>query len=152
MLIKILKGEKRHKMICERADKTVEIVDLGPVLPFHDIAHFVVEKGLNIKQGFYGNIESGYSFEALNDKVIIKTLPTESMASEIITRTFQTLTIGASSIEQFDDMILEEFRIYNIDYPITWDSLKIQNLLEEYQTILSDWHELKEGEILELVY
>lgn len=61
MQIKILNKGNRNKLICERKDGTVEIADLGPNLPFHDIAHFIVERKLKLKKGFYGNIFYGYS-------------------------------------------------------------------------------------------
>jgi hypothetical protein len=150
MIIKIIKGSLRHRMICERTDKSAEMVDLGPNLPYHDIAHFVVESELKMADGFYGNIEKGFTIVQLSDKEIIKTLPDESMASEIITRTLQTLGSGATTIEQFDEMILEEFKIYNIQYPIYSDKNLVLKMLGMYKDLLSKWENLNDGDVLEM--
>ena len=150
MKIRIINKGNRSQLICKRHDNTTEIINLGPNLPFHDIAHFVVEQQLNLQHGFYGNINNGYSFEQLSDKEIIKTLPVESMASEIIIRALQSLSTGACSVSQFKDLITEEFSVWSINYPITLQEEEIRQLLTNYQNLVDQWSQLKEGDSLEL--
>jgi hypothetical protein len=56
MKIKIKKGSNRNQLICIRPDGTMIKTDLGPNVPSHDIAHYVLESTLNLQEGFYGNI------------------------------------------------------------------------------------------------
>ena len=150
MQIRIVNKGNRNQLICTRPDNTTEIANLGPDLPFHDIAHFVVEQQLNLQQGFYGNINSGYTVTQLSDKEVIKTLPVESAVSEIVTRALQSLSTGACSVARFKDLITEEFSIWSISYPITLYEEEIRQLLTTYQNLLDQWNQLKEGESLNL--
>ena len=152
MKIRIVNKGNRNQLICKRHDETTEMANLGPDLPFHDIAHFVVEQQLNLQQGFYGNINSGYTVLQLSDKEIIKTLPVESAVSEIVTRALQSLSAGACSISQFKDLITEEFSIWSISYPITLNEEEIRQLLTTYQNLVDQWKQLKEGGSLDLEF
>jgi hypothetical protein len=150
MQIKILNKGNRNQLICERRDGGVEITDLGPTLPFHDIAHFIVERQLKLKRGFYGNIYIGYSVKQLSDKNTIRTLPIQSAVAEITTRALQSLGAGACTIEQFSRLINEEFELYSINFELDLEKKKISQMLSDYKKITSQWEQLKEGEGLEL--
>jgi hypothetical protein len=63
MNIKLIKKGSRSQLICTTKNGRVEKADLGPNIPFHDLAHFVVEQHLNLKHGFYGNIYNGFTIE-----------------------------------------------------------------------------------------
>jgi hypothetical protein len=116
------------------------------------MAHFVVEQLLNLQQGFFGNINNGYTAKQLSDKEIIRTLPVESAVSEIITRALQSLSSGACSISQFKDLITEEFSLWSINYPITLPEEEIRQLLANYQNLVEQWNQLKEGDSLDLEF
>ena len=152
MKIRIINKGNRNQLICKRHDETTEIVNLGPDLPFHDIAHFVVEQQLNLQRGFYGNINNGYTVKQLSDKEIIKTLPVESAVSEIVTRALQSLSTGSCSISQFKDLIAEEFSIWSINYSIALYEEEIRKMLTNYQNLVEQWNQLNEGESLDLEF
>jgi hypothetical protein len=109
MRIRIINKGDRNQLVCERKDGTFEIADLGPKLPYHDLAHFIVERQLKLKKGFYGNIYNGYSVKQLSDKEIIKTLPLQSTVAEITARALQSLGSGSCTMDQFLTLIYEEF-------------------------------------------
>jgi hypothetical protein len=150
MQIRILNKGNRNQLICERKDGRVEIADLGPKLPFHDIAHFIMERQLKLTKGFYGNIYKGYSVKLLSDKNTIRTLPLQSAVAEIITRALQSLGAGACSMEQFTELVNEEFKLYSINFALDLDKNKISQMLSDYKKIVTQWEQLKEGEGLEL--
>jgi hypothetical protein len=150
MKIRIINKGNRNQLVCEKKDGGFEVADLGPNLPFHDIAHFIVESQLKLRAGFYGNIFRGYTIKQLSDKEIIKTLPLESAVAEVVTGALQPLSSGACTPEQFMVMINEEFELYSIDFPLNLDQVTINQMLLAYRNILSQWHQLKEGESLEL--
>jgi len=150
MKIKLFNEGNRNRLICIRDNGTIEKADLGPALPFHDLAHFVVEKELGLKNGFYGNINRGYSVNELSDKEIIRTLPVESIVSEIVTRGLQSLWSGAASIEQLGDLIEAEFNILSIQYSLCLTDETIFQMYSNYNELITLWKEKGEGEYLEL--
>jgi len=105
MEIIITKGKNRNILTCKRKNGSLTSVNLGPDLPNHDIAHYVVEKQFNLQNGFYGKIKSGMTIEGLSDKEIIKNLDSETWLSEIMARNLQSIGSGAGRIEQFIELI-----------------------------------------------
>jgi hypothetical protein len=150
MKIRIVNKGSRNQLVCERKNGTFEIADLGPNLPFHDIAHFVVERQLRLRKGFYGNIYDGYSIKQLSDKEVIKTLHVESAVSEIITRALQSLSTGACTIDQFSNLINEEFQLFSIRFSLNLGKGIISEMLADYKNTMIRWEQLENGETLDL--
>ncbi|HYM34860.1 MAG TPA: hypothetical protein VET48_05645, partial [Steroidobacteraceae bacterium] len=98
MKIAITKKQNRNRLICTRDDGTYLMSDLGPKLPYHDLAHYVVESALRLRQGFYGKIASGYTMAQLGDKEVIKRLPTEDWQAEVLARALGSLHTGVCTI------------------------------------------------------
>lgn len=67
MKISIVKKQNRNRIVCTRDNGSYATAEIGPNLPHHDLAHFVAETELELRGGFFGNIERGYSFEQLGD-------------------------------------------------------------------------------------
>lgn len=152
MIIRIVNKNNRSLLVCIRDNGTTEISNIGPALSFHDIAHYVVEKTMGIRKGFYGNINDGYSVSQLSDKTIIQTLTVESTTSEIITRALQSLAGGAFTISQVTELVRQEFQVLHIDYPLTLNEEKIASMLSEYTILINQWKNLKEGEALAIEF
>jgi hypothetical protein len=150
MDIKILNKGNRNLLICTRNNGTIEKADLGPHTPFHDLAHFIVEKHLGLKYGFYGNINNGFTVKELSDKEIIKTLPVESTVSEIVTRALQSVWSGACSIEQFNSLIEAEFKNLSINFPLNLTEDNVFQMYSQYDELITQWTKLKEGESMEV--
>jgi len=150
MEIKIKKGNTRNQLICIRPNGTVLKADLGPTLPFHDIAHFVVENNVGLSEGFYGNILKGYSVEQLSDKQVVKTLGLEALFSEIAARALQSLSYGACIMEQFLGLIKDELHQFSANYHFNLTEERIIEMKIEYKRLLDEWRNLSEGEVLEL--
>ena len=150
MEIKITKKHNRNQLICIRPNDTTVHSNLGPKLPFHDIAHFVVESNLNLADGFYGNILKGYSVEQLSDKQIIKTLDPQTWFAEITTRALQSLSSGACTTQQFSDLIKTELQQFSINYDFNFTQTIISQMLAEYQQLMQQWQAFAEGETLNL--
>jgi hypothetical protein len=117
MKISIRKKNGRSRLLCTRADGSFTFSETGPDVPLHDIAHFIVEKELNLKKGFYGNIALGHSIEQLSDRDVIRTLGAETWIAEIVTRALQSLFSGACAIEDFGLMIEQELTQLSISFP-----------------------------------
>jgi hypothetical protein len=147
MNIKITKLGARNQMVCDKKDGTKTIIDIGPTLPAHDLAHFVVENTLQMKQGFYGNIWQGYTFAQLNDKHVIKTLPAESMYAEVITRALQTLASGAC--RQDDFLYMLEMELQGQTLPYNLSPTVIAQMQQHYEQLLQKW---QENETIHLIF
>jgi hypothetical protein len=152
MQVNITKKNNRNQLTCVRPNGSIVQSNLGPKLPFHDIAHLVVENTLQLNQGFYGNILNGYSVEQLSDKQIIKTLPAQAWFAEIVTRALQSLSSGACTVQQFPSLVETELQQFSISYNANLTQQIIDKMYAEYQHLLKQWHNLVEGETLNLFY
>ena len=152
MIIRIKKKQERNRLICVRDNGSIVQEDLGPQLPFHDIAHYVVEKKLGLKKGFYGNIESGYSVAELSDKAVIRTLGEESLIAEIVTRALQSLGSGACRKEEFGQLVDAELSAMNLRPALILDDKTVTGMLEEYTGLLFEWNGLGDGQEIVLHY
>jgi hypothetical protein len=150
MQIKFVKKQDKSQLICERKDGSVEIIPLGPSLPAHDIAHYVIEREFLLKEGFYGNIYNGYTIQQLSDKETIKQLGVETAVAEISTRALQSLSTGACTVEQFRDLIYEEFGKFSIVYPLSFTEETVWEMLFRYDSLLEQLKVLKEGETISM--
>lgn len=152
MLIRLTKQGSRNKLTCVRADGTFTQVDLGPRLPYHDLAHYVAEKMLKLERGFYGNIRDGFSIEQLSDKDVIRTLEPESMVAEIIARNVQLLGSGTSDAAEFVHLVAEEMQHQRHNSYPELNTGIIDLLKSHYLQLVQEWDALPEGQTLELVF
>jgi hypothetical protein len=152
MEVRLTKEQRRNQLTCLRADGSQSTASLGPSLPHHDLAHFVVEKRFGLQRGFFGNIAAGYSIEALSDKEVIKTLGAESWIAEILARAVGSLATGACSAEQFPILVNDELHhmgIARID-DLTAETAK--ELLAEFSDLVRQYASLHNGASLVLQF
>ena len=90
MEILIKKGCSKNVLFCRREDKTTTSENLNLNTPFHDIAHFVIEKEFEMEDGFYGKIKQGLSIQELSHTETIQMLGKQIWLSEIMTRNLQS--------------------------------------------------------------
>jgi hypothetical protein len=151
MKISITKKQNRNRVVCTRDDGSFTIVDLGPNLPYNDLAHYVVETELGLHGGFFGNVARGYSFEQLGDKNVILTLGPESLYAEVLAGALGSLATGACTVEQFPELI--EGGLARFDYkpnkPTPADATRY---LRKLNDLLTHWTSLRDGESLELSF
>ena len=122
MRVRISKKGKRSQLACVRSDGTHVVADLGPSLPYHDLAHFVVEREFRLKEGFFANIARGYSPAQLSDKGVILSLGREPYRAEILARGLGALATGACDPEQFEDLVnveLARLPLSRMSIPVT---------------------------------
>ena len=108
MRIEITKKDSRNELACVRDDGTSVVADLGPSLPHHDLAHYVVERAFGLTDGFFGHIARGYSPAQLSDKEAIKGLGAESYRAEILARVLGSMETGACTPDDFEALVNAE--------------------------------------------
>lgn len=150
MLIRFTRSGARNRLTCVRSDGTFTQSDLGPRVPFHDLAHIVAERNLNIREGFFGNIQRGYSIEELSSRETILSLGPDSRTSEVAARAVQGLGSGAYTNEEFVQLIKTELRVYGMEDALTIANEVIDTMKAEYAALIEQWNALRDGETLEL--
>ncbi|CAM1368450.1 hypothetical protein [Tenacibaculum xiamenense] len=152
MEIIIAKGKNRNTLTCKRKDGTFTKMNLGPDTPNHDIAHYVVEKEFNLKNGFYGKIKTGMTIEQLSDKEVIKNLGSETWLAEIMARNLQSIGSGAAKTEQFIELIhWEAQNINGIKVP-NMNMTDIEKIKSEFDQLCKQWDLIPENGELKLIF
>lgn len=152
MEIIITKGKNRNTLTCRRKDGTFTSINLGPDLPNHDIAHYIVEKEFKLKNGFYGKVKSGMTIAALSDKEIIKTLDAETWLSEIMARNLQSIGSGAAKTEEFIELVnWEAENRSGIQVP-KMNLADIEKMKSEFDQLCKKWNLIPENGMLTLIF
>lgn len=146
MRIRITKEHGGSRLICTRRNGSFTQSAIGPGLPYHDLAHYVVERELHFTEGFFGQIAAGRSIEELNDANVIRTLPKQAWEAEVITRTLQGLSNGA--VAQSDLCAVVEAELQRVPKGLTNEAGT--RMLATYTQLLNTWEHVAEGGALEL--
>jgi len=133
-----------------RDDGSRTTAQLGPGLPHHDLAHYVVERYFGLRHGFFGNVASGYTLEALSDKAVIRALGAESWLAEVLARAVGSLATGACTFEQFPTLISEELVHRGIQMPERLTAAAGAEMLRELNQLIERYDSLANGESLSL--
>lgn len=141
----------------KRPDGTTTFSKLQVNFEIHDIAHYAVEKKLQLKNAFYGLLSQGYQ---INDFLLPKeerpealqpqNIPQEALATEHLVN---LLTIDFMSTESQMDILktLESTLIENeLSFPEQVDNEKIILIQQELANLMAQWDELNGGQELKL--
>ncbi len=146
MRIRITKEHGGHRLICTRRNGTHTQSPVGSCLPYHELAHYVVEQELHLEQGFFGLINEGYTIEQLGGSSIIRTLPAEALMAEVLARKLQGLSNGA--VAQSDFIADLEAELHRRPKGLT--DARITRMLGTYVDLLHAWENVPESAGLEL--
>jgi hypothetical protein len=149
MKITITRKENRNLLECTREDGSRVSAGLGPGLPHHDLAHYVIERKLQLAGGFFGKLAEGFTVAQLSDREVIRTLGREAMIAEVVTRALQSLYSGACRPEQFLDLVNAELSQWGIA-ALAIEPATIDAMLIEYRGLLVQFGALRNGQSLAL--
>jgi hypothetical protein len=111
----------------------------------------VVERGWNLRQGFYGNIAAGYSLAQLSDKEVIQKLGAQSAQAEVLARALGSLFTGACTAEQFPELVNTELAQWQVPIVPVSPAL-VQGAAAEYGALLARFNALGDGASLDLEF
>ena len=152
MEIVFTKGEKRNTLTCKRQDGSVTSVSLGPNLPNHDFAHFVVENKFKLENGFFGNLKSGKAISELSESESIQNPPPEAWLSEILARNLQSLRSAAVTLEQFAEIVKwESEKIIGIEVP-EMNFEDVNEMKQDFDSLYDKWDLMRENEEMKLLF
>ncbi|MEJ2089246.1 MAG: hypothetical protein P8Y69_12415 [Gammaproteobacteria bacterium] len=152
MRITLEKRGDRTRMHCVRDDDSTTSADLGPSLPYHDLAHLVVEQHFGMTEGFFGNVARGRALEELNDEAVIRSLGPEAWKAEVLARAVCSLVTGACRPDQLQALVTTELAGMGIDRredlsePV---ATELQRTLEEH---IHTFKTLSDGDSLALTF
>ncbi len=152
MQIRLIPRQRRNHLTCVREDGSFTHADLGPGLPHHDLAHFVVERAFGLRRGFFGHIAAGYTMQELNQKDVIQRLPPEAWHAEVLARALGSLETGACTPGQFGTLIEAELGAGCPARLLGLTAERAQELLAEHRTLMARYESLAPGESLELEF
>jgi hypothetical protein len=152
MQIQITKKNRRNELACLRSDGSRTTANVGPALPYHDLAHYVVEGHFGLREGFFGHIAAGYSFEALSDKAVIRSLGPGSMVAEVLARALGSLFTGACTHEQFAPLVRQELAGMGMAAPEGLSAPVAEELLAKFRSLVARYDALPSGETLRLQF
>ena len=139
-------------MTCIRQDGSSTSVNLGPNVPNHDFAHFIVENKFKLIEGFFGNIKAGKTIAELSDSELIKDLSPETWLSEILARNLQSLRSGALEIAQFAEIVKwESEKINGIVVP-KMDFEDVREMKQDFDNLCEKWDLIQESEEMKILY
>ncbi|MEO6346719.1 MAG: hypothetical protein ABIO60_02310 [Aquaticitalea sp.] len=152
MEIVLRKGKNRNILTCKREDGSSTSINLGPNIPNHDFAHYVVENKFNLTRGFFGNIKNGKTISELSESDIIQDLPPETWLSEILARNLQSLRSGGVEIEQFVSIIKwEAEKITGIEIPKI-NIADVCEMKQDFDNLCEKWTLLGENKEIKLYF
>ena len=142
----------RTLLTCSRADGSTDQSDLGPSLPYHDLAHFVAESDLGLTDGFFGSVAAGRTMDELSDATLIPTLPPGSMQAEIASRGVGSLATGACRPEQLAELVNSELEHLGLPLLTGLDTARAERLLTGFRDLVARFEAVAEGDSLKLVF
>jgi hypothetical protein len=151
VVIRITKKGSRNLLSCAREDGTTASAEVGPGLPHHDLAHFVVERTFGLRDGFFGNVARGYSPAQLSDKEIILSLGVEPYRAEVLARALGSLDTGACAPDQFEDLVNAELSALGLSGMSIAPAVR-DGLLAEFKEHLATYASLREGDSMALEF
>ena len=153
MKIEFRKGGDKNMLTCSRPDGTTTWMEATPFFVAHDLAHFVIEKQLQIVNGFYGLIASGFDITDFEKKreITPQQLPEDSIKAELLVNLILTERNDRKRLESFNatfNEVSERYGLPNMKFDAS-DLDKIHNQLDE---MLKRWASLPINESITLTW
>jgi hypothetical protein len=152
LAVKFTKKHARTVLSCRRPDGSTTSADLGPLLPYHDLAHYVVESTLELQRGFFGNVSAGFAIASLGDKQTIRTLGSDSLIAEVLARALTSLQTGACNKEEFAELVNAELAQFKIAAVAGLSPETVEQMSNELRRLTSQFEALAPGDSMVLEF
>jgi hypothetical protein len=159
--------ERRYETLITRSDGVSYLVrgvgHMG-VIP-HDLAHFVVEQGLGIQQGFWGSVAAGALFGSLTYLSGRRRPQAERRSREVLKANKKVLTETEVLVGLFNDAFADGLGVGSPELRnrltrYTWTppghqprkitDAQIEAVCAGWEKVLRAWNELKVGDTLDI--
>ena len=158
MLIEFKKMESEQFVLtCTRDDGSVTWAKLKPRMEYHDLAHFVVEKELQLRNAFYGMVEQGHDIQDFEiardqrpDELIPANLSKESIQTEHIVNLLMSETLNYGQDENFLERLRTILEDNNISFPVVLTDESLERIRKHYKTLVEQVSQLSIDEKITL--
>ena len=150
--------DKPSTLTCTREDSSTTFSKLQANFEIHDIAHFVVEKHLKLKNAFYGLLAQGYQ---IDDFLIPKqkrpealqsqNLPPEALFTEHLVNLLTVDYMQSDTKMDIASMLEGILEGQKLPFPEKLKKQKIVLIQKELSALMSKWDKLTAGNYLELI-
>ncbi len=139
-----------------RSDGSTVWSKLGSLPIEYDLAHYVAEKSLGFTQAFFGLLDEGFAIEDFDlprgkrpTALLPANLPLESLQIEYIVNLLQTEQRCGPSPE-FRALLTQGLTTSGLPYPDQLTEDVLNQIREDYQTLIEKWYSLPDGQQLDL--
>lgn len=146
--------QQKHIISCKRTDGTFTWMHHDLFFITHDLCHYAVETGLNLKRSFYGILAKGAD---INDFELPREKRTTEFTREAIwtEQMVNLLTIECSQgkMENFIDVLNEVYSKNNIvDAMPEINYEKLDQIRHSLEKLMNQWHLLPEDQTMSLIF
>ncbi len=159
LLIRIKKGKDGSGALsCVRADGSVayqrQNAKQAGVFVRHDLTHFAVETVLGHRNGFFGLIAAGWSFEDFGEKWDKKKYPVDADPSELIVGLFDAEHRSEAKWtgEEFNGYAREFMRQKGVEIGAMITQEEVNRVRERIEELLARWETVELGQTMELEF
>jgi len=98
------KGNDKNSITCKRSDGSNTWMEASAFMVAHDLTHYVIERTLELKSGFYGLLELGFDIADFEKKLKItpKQLPAEAIKTELLVNLILTERNDKTELDDFN--------------------------------------------------
>jgi hypothetical protein len=145
-------------LVLVREDGTWTAGPIGPAHsygPVHDLAHYVVERTLGLREGFLGLVASGWEIRDFEATGAAERLPGEAIFAESAAGELsrQAMTWQWSSAEDYGWAVATYMKQSRPEYsPREITSDTFEGMRTELLELRQRWNQLQPGETLELTF
>lgn len=153
MQIRLKKGrDGPDSLACVREDGTSTWKRLQRGIAFHDLTHYAVESELEIRDGFFGLVASGWTFEGFADAEERSLIPPGAMWVEFLVNQFMTEATGGEHYEEdaFHEHLVRSTEKLRVAIPRKLDAETLARVRGRIAAVVGRWRALPPGETLEL--
>jgi hypothetical protein len=155
MQVRLKKGrDGPDSLACVRDDGTSTWRRIQRGLALHDLAHYAVETEIEIPDGFFGLVETGWNLEDLADAEERSRIPPGSIWVEFLVNTFITEAAGGELYEAdaFNESVSKSAAKLGIAAPRELGAEEIARVRGNLLSLVARWRALPPGETLELTF
>ena len=142
-----------HTLEYEREDGSSEKKEFeSKSLLMHDFIHFALESEAHLKNGFFGLLDQGYSYDELSNKEPSDFPKEEGMEVEMVVGPFTGIVKESVAVADLIHFLERIFEAHGKQLPLWITRQLLERAHKRYKRVVGEWNSLEFGETLELVF
>lgn len=137
-----------------RSDGSRGTEDLKPGSAVHDLAHYVVEFTIKLKEGFWGMIDNGASIAEYNlsNEERAFQISTEGYQAEFLATLIQSAIPSGSIDPNYVEMLRASAHQMGLPFPELPSAARLKELISLAQVLVAQWEQIPPGKEMVLSF